>query len=317
MQAATPMCPDPEHAGSRIVRHGSYGPSGRQRYRCLPVAGRAHTFSEFVGFLDNHGTTAPVDGHLKSYRHRVSEIAEALVSIGRGASYRQAALRASAGTSANGQLVANWVRAFGPLVVAPATSLTWPVVLCVGAFSLRRGLPADRGRSTGAGLVVQLAVGTAYAGSPDRLWDARVAIRGGKGEWNTFFDRRGGAPKVLIVERGSDAAVAALRYWSDSPPILVESRPWLRGEVEGHGGPDAPIAGWPPGAADVDAFATAFGTYREALFRRLAPRLAHFSDRDQLDHLLALMRMDLNGDADVAVYANRIFTGTGDGFSVL
>lgn len=317
MHASLP-CPDADHAGSRVVRHGSCGPLGRQRYRCVPVDGRPHTFSVLAGFPEDHSGPPPADVHLRAYRHGPTEIADALVSIGRGASYRQAAIRASAGASANGQLVANWVRTFGPLVVAPATSLRWPPVLCVGAFSLRReatgrAVPAGvtSGGLSGDCLMVQLAIGLSPSGAPDQMCDARVAERGGKGEWSAFFERRGGRPHTLIVERGSDAAAGALRYWAADPPLLVEARRWPRPDVEGHGGPDpATGTGGPP---DVPAFTASFNECRQALFRRLAPRLSHFSDRGQLDQLLALMRMDLNGDADATTYASRILLAAAEG----
>src|SRR2546429_3770434 len=130
-------CPRPEHAGSRVIRHGRSEGLGRQRYRCVPVLGRPHTFSVFPGFVDDSPGAAPARMHLRYYRYRAVDIARALESLGRGATYRQAALRASAGRHVNGPLVAHWVRAVGGIVARPAAPRRWPPVLRVGAFPLR------------------------------------------------------------------------------------------------------------------------------------------------------------------------------------
>src|SRR2546430_9909535 len=127
-------CPRPEHAGSRVIRHGRSEGLGRQRYRCGPVLGRPPAFSVFPGFVDDSPGAAPARMHLRYYRYRAVDIARALESLGRGATYRQAALRASAGRHVNGQLVANWVRAFGGVVARPATPRRWPPGLRVGAL---------------------------------------------------------------------------------------------------------------------------------------------------------------------------------------
>ncbi|OLB77699.1 MAG: hypothetical protein AUI14_15340 [Actinobacteria bacterium 13_2_20CM_2_71_6] len=267
------MCPDPRHAGSHVVRHGSSRALGRQRYRCTPAGERAHTFSLLLEFVDD-AALLPTRMHLKSYRHSAVEIARALESIGRGATYRQAALQASVGRHDNGQLVANWVRDFGGIVAAPATPQSWPPVLGVGAFPLRPGTVGDAP-------VVQLAVGMTGAGAPTRLWAVRVAGHAGVHEWAAFYRRRAGAPTVLVV--GSEVAARAARHWTWETP-----------------------GGTATNAVDLEVLGRSLRAAREALFRRLAARQAHFSNRRQLDRLLDLMRLDLNGDADTAVYAGRI-----------
>ena len=41
-----PRCPDPAHAGGRVTLNGRYGAHHpRQRYRCYPPQGAAHTFT--------------------------------------------------------------------------------------------------------------------------------------------------------------------------------------------------------------------------------------------------------------------------------
>jgi hypothetical protein len=263
---------------------------------------------------------------LRSYRHDVAEIATALVSIGRGSSYRQAAIRAAAGSQLNGQLVANWVRAFGPVVSAPHEPLRWPSVLGVGAFTLRHG-PA------GGGLLIQMAVASAPAGRPHRLWDARLATRGRLGEWKSFFERGSGRPDVLVVERGTEAAAIALQVWAEDPPRLIESRRRIRLNLSAHSRPGTTEAIRTTGTTgmigaagangateathfadgDIDRLVTMFAERRDALIRRLGTRQAHFRSHAQLESLLRLMRIDVNGDADAVEYAECILAAAATG----
>ncbi len=71
MTAEKPACPNPAHAGSRVVRNGVYGSLGRQRCRCHPVADASHTFStapemRSLGLADDTERRS-----LRSYRHTV------------------------------------------------------------------------------------------------------------------------------------------------------------------------------------------------------------------------------------------------------
>jgi hypothetical protein len=282
MQAESWTCPRPEHAGSRIIRNGSYGPYGRQRFKCLPARGEPHTFSVLVAPADPDAAA-----RLKSFRHSVADIARALVSIGRGASYRQAALQVSRDPGSrgiNGQLVANWVTTFGPVVTD--ADRTWPEVISVGAFPLRRGARRDD-------LLVQLA----SAAMPAGVVHIQVSERDCVDAWQEFYGRLAGRPAAIIVEPSRPAASAALRRWPDQPPVLLPPRPRADDpDVVAHGGPDVNIA-----AANAQ-----FRRYRDILFRRLANRQSHFTKLDQLNHLAGLMRLDVNGTADQAVYVDRI-----------
>jgi hypothetical protein len=299
MSATQLACPDPEHTGSRVVRNGVYGPLGRQRYRCHPAGGVPHTFSAHPELAGDGVGDRTGPGRLRSYRHDVAEIAAALISIGRGSSYRQAAIRASAGAQINGQLVADWVRVFGPIVSAVDSPRRWPALLSVGSFTIRQ--ERDGGR-----LRLQMAVGSNAAGTPHRLWDARITRGGGHDEWKVFFGRRHGIPEVLVVERGSEEAAVALQTWARRPPVLVEARRRLRPDVEAHGRPDVSDGGLVLDDQDVEKLVREFAEHRGALVRRLAARQAHFRSHDQMDRLLDLIRIDLNGEADLGEYAERI-----------
>lgn len=277
-----PECPNGDHLGSRVVRNGTYAAGGRQRYRCHPANGDPpHTFSDFnPATLAGHSVVP--GAHLRRYRHSVAVIAKALVSIGRGASYRQAALNAGLSAGANGQLVADWVEMFAPVVAAPSTPRHWPPSLAAASLRFRHD-----------GRCVLITCGWPPASATAQPWELRSAPGESVRDWLELFAGLTGAPQQLMVRRGSPAAAAALRRWADDPPALVES-PRRAPDVVGHGGP-AELS------ASLDAC-------RMAVLRRLAARNAHFTDRRRLDLLLSLIRMDLNGEADVDEYALRILS---------
>ncbi len=143
---ARAVCPRPEHAGSRVRFDGKYGKPGhrRQLYRCVPADGDGpHRFTELLpreeAWHDACETCErPVHLHegphaARGYQFVARGIAEALVAVGVGASYRQAGLvarerarrlRADPETgeprmTRHGQLVADWVEVFAPVVFEP------------------------------------------------------------------------------------------------------------------------------------------------------------------------------------------------------
>jgi hypothetical protein len=136
--AATAACPKPEHAGSRVRFDGQYGAEGhrRQRYRCIPVNGdRPHRFIEPLPREESWSDACEscereVGFHegphaARHYQCVARGIAEALVMVGAGSTYRDAALvarerakRLRVGPdgeprfSRHGSLVIDWVEVF-------------------------------------------------------------------------------------------------------------------------------------------------------------------------------------------------------------
>jgi hypothetical protein len=109
---------------SRVQFYGRYGTPGRerQRFRCLPRDGAAHTFTEpLPRLVAGHGDCVEcersIDAHQgpqapRCYRFPAREIARTLVGLGQGQTYRQAAERArerlaGGGESRHGQLTAD------------------------------------------------------------------------------------------------------------------------------------------------------------------------------------------------------------------
>lgn len=102
---ARAACPRPEHAGSRVRFEGRYGPPGhrRQYYRCVPSNGdRPHRFTESLPREESWHDACEVcerDVGLhegphaaRKYQFVARGIAEALVMMGAGSTYRDAAL---------------------------------------------------------------------------------------------------------------------------------------------------------------------------------------------------------------------------------
>ena len=102
---ARATCPRPEHSGSRVRFDGHYGPEGhrRQRYRCTPTDGDArHCFTEPLPREESWHDACEhcereVDLHegphaARHYQFVARGIAEALVMVGAGSTYRDTAL---------------------------------------------------------------------------------------------------------------------------------------------------------------------------------------------------------------------------------
>jgi hypothetical protein len=232
------------------------------------------------------------------YRHTVEEIAAALLLIGKGATYRQAAISSSAGVSDNAQRVVNWVQRFAPVVTTPDAGRSWPVVAAVGSQALRQG---------NNDVVVQLAVSTAADQAVPYLWKCH-GDSGGGGAWRNFFSAHSGRPEVLIVQRGSKAAVAALQVWSDRPPLLMDSRHWHREQLVEHAQAHSLSDTSRRFIANGHVAGTVryLGEVRRMVWKNLSHRHAHFKDLGRLNLVLALMRTDINGEADLIAYTERI-----------
>jgi hypothetical protein len=149
---AVAVCPRPEHVGSRVRFDGHYGKPGhrRQLYRCVPANGDPpHRFTELLPREEAwhdacEACERPVRLHegphaARHYQFVARGIAE-VVAVGVGATHRQAALvererarrlRADPETgeprmTRHGQLVADWVEVFAPVVFEPHRPSAWP-----------------------------------------------------------------------------------------------------------------------------------------------------------------------------------------------
>jgi hypothetical protein len=222
-------CPRPEHVGSRVKLDGTYGRPGhrRQRYRCTPRAGKAHVFTELLpreeAWHDScehcerrverrEGPKAP-----RHYQFVARGIAEALHAVGAGSSYRRASWLArdrahrfrfdvetgEVRESDHGQLVADWVELFAPVVFDPHRPCAWPAEgsLLLDHLPFRvRALDAA-GKRIPAGLVafdVFCAVG--YVAGKPRLWRAEAFPTAHPANWSAFLASLPGEPKRIVCD---------------------------------------------------------------------------------------------------------------------
>ena len=144
------VCPR-AHQDVRIVRDGIQRAGGRskQRWRCTGSDGSFHRFlgvvsrtratSETSTECENHiaaheGPAAPSE-----FEYLIREVAAALVEVGRGMTYSEAAqrvrMRANIGKTngwkavASGKTVAEWMADFVPIVGARYRPKEWPPVI--------------------------------------------------------------------------------------------------------------------------------------------------------------------------------------------
>lgn len=236
-------CPNPEHAGSRIKLGGSYGKPGhrRQRFKCSPRGGgRPHVFTELLPREESwhdacehcerrvdrrEGPKAP-----RHYQFVARGIAEALHAAGAGASYMRASrvardrarrFRFDAETgelreSAHGQLVADWVELFAPVVFAPHRPRAWPVegslLLDHLPFRIRAldrsGKPIPGGR---VAFDVFCAVG--YRAGTPRLWRAEAFSTAHPANWSAFLGSLPGEPRRIVCDAHTGMLQAIGERW--------------------------------------------------------------------------------------------------------
>lgn len=241
------VCPRPEHAGSRVRFDGHYGAPGhrRQLYRCVPVNGDGpHRFTEVLpreeawhdaceacerGVQSHEGPHAA-----RRYRFVARGIAEALVAVGAGASYRQAALvsrerarrlPADAQTgelrmTRHGQLVGDWVEVFAPVVFEPHRPVCWPqtgsLLLDDLPFSVRD--PAT-GRFR---IAFRVFCATGFEGGRPKLWRLEAFTTKSQADWERFLSGLGGAPGRVVCDNDEGLTSAVRACFPDAELYLCE-----------------------------------------------------------------------------------------------
>jgi Transposase, Mutator family len=249
---AKAVCPRVEHAGSRVRFDGTYGTAGhrRQRYKCVPANGdRPHVFTELLpreeswrhscDACERHvprheGPQAP-----RKYQFVARGIAAALVAVGAGQSYMRAAhvarLRArrqrtdatngSPRASAHGQLVADWVEVFAPVVFVPHRPSAWQeqgtVVLDHMPFRVRafgpNGRPIPGGR---VAFDVFCAMG--YEEGKPKLWKLEAFTDALAPTWERFLGSLPGQPQRVVCDAHYGLLGAIEKLWPQTDLYLCE-----------------------------------------------------------------------------------------------
>lgn len=218
---------------------GRYGVPGRerQRFRCFPVDGsRPHTFTEpLPRLIAAHGDCVECERSVaahegpqapRGYWFPAREIARTLVGLGQGQTYRQAAERArgrlARGTSSrHGQLAADWVEVFAPVIFAPHAPQGWPgggtLVLDHFYFRLRRGDEAAR-HYFGWHILSALA----YRGERRELVRLEAFTNATPASWRAFLGALPGTPRRIVCDAHSGMLKVIEERWPQTDVYLSE-----------------------------------------------------------------------------------------------
>jgi hypothetical protein len=245
VSAAGVRCPNADHAGSRIKLDGTYGKRGhrRQRYKCSPKDDKPHVFTELLPREEAwHGACEHCEREVarregpkapRHYQFVARGIAEALHAVGAGDTYMQASrvardracrFRYDAETgevreSAHGQLVADWVELFAPVVFAPHRPSSWPAhgSLLLDHIPFRIRAEDASGRGIPGGTVafdVFCAVG--YRSGRPRLWRAEAFSTAHPANWSVFLAGLEGEPPRVVCDAHQAMIGAVSERWPDA-----------------------------------------------------------------------------------------------------
>lgn len=238
----TIRCPRPSHAGSHVVRAGRYATADhrRQLFLCRPRSGTAHRFAgPLAREVLKHGTTCvecltELDIHEgppypRRYQFPARQIAEALVEVGRGTSYRAAAeiSRIKAGRQrrnalapvygANGQVVGDWAEAFAPVIWERVGPSEWPAVIAVDE------LPVNGSRKLGNRLYSILGAQGYPSRDVSRPWLFDAVPNATIPAMAAFLRSLDGAPEVVVCDQSQTWIQAIRRAWPTNTPEIVLS----------------------------------------------------------------------------------------------
>ncbi len=238
-------CRIPEHAGARIKLDGTYGQPGhrRQRYKCSPSKGKPHVFTELLPREEAwHGDCEECERQLqrregpkapRHYQFVARGIAEALAAVGAGDTYMGASRVArdrahrfrfdretgELRESTHGQLVADWVELFAPVVTAPHRPTAWPAEgsLLLDHIPFRIRAEDTGGRGIPGGTVafdVFCAVG--YRAGKPRLWHAEAFSSAHPANRSSFLGSLEGEPKRVVCDAHGGMLRAIGESWPDA-----------------------------------------------------------------------------------------------------
>ena len=244
---AKAVCPRPEHAGSRVRFDGRYGAPEhrRQRYRCIPVGeDRPHRFTEPLPREEAWSDACEacereVGLHegphaARSYQFVARGIAEALVMVGAGSTYREAALvtrerakrlRANPNTgemrfTRHGSLVMDWVEVFAPVVFEAYRPRAWPA----SGSLLLDDLPFRvRDPRTGRHRIAfRVFAAMGYEAGRAKLWRLQAYTSKSQADWEAFLGGLDGAPSRVVCDNDSGLTNAVCARFPDAELYVCE-----------------------------------------------------------------------------------------------
>ena len=244
--SAKAACPRPEHAGSRVRFDGQYGPEGhhRQRYRCIPANGDpAHRFIDPLPREESWSDACEscereVGFHegphaARHYQFVARGIAEALVMVGAGSTYREAALvsrerakRLRTGAngeprfSRHGSMVMDWVEVFAPVAFEPYRPNAWPDA---GSLLLDDLPFRVRDPQTGRTRVAfRIFAAMGYERGRPKLWRLEAFTTKSQRDWQEFLGALPGAPPRIVCDNDSGLTNAVRARFADAELYLCE-----------------------------------------------------------------------------------------------
>lgn len=246
-----PLCPEPTHAGGRVVRAGWAGrpPHRRQRWWCHPppkVKAESHRFTELLPRREAEDDACatcstelePWEGQNgpRDYWFAAREIAHCLFLIAQGSSYRDAGYearrlgqrlsytrgpkymgRSRRKPDRDGQMAANWVDVFTEVVSDGLLPLSWPERLAVDSTGFASGrLAANR-----AGMRFNLLVCVGYEGASEagQVWRIMASPTKTNWAWRRCFSSLTGTPASIVSDQDKSITGAVRALWSgpDAP----------------------------------------------------------------------------------------------------
>jgi len=166
----------------------------------------------------------------RHYQFVARGIAEALGAVGAGATYMQASrvardrarrFRCDAGTgelreSAHGQLVADWVELFAPVVFEPHRPSAWPAAgsLLFDHPPFRvRALDEDGRRIPGGRVAFDVFCAVGYCAGRPRLWRAEAFSSARPANWRVFLASLPGEPQRIVCDAHGGMLQAITARW--------------------------------------------------------------------------------------------------------
>jgi hypothetical protein len=211
---------------------------------CVPAnADRAHRFTEVLPREESwhdacEARERDVGLHegphaARNYQFVARGIAEALVAVGAGSSYRDAALvarerakrlRVGPGGeprfSRHGSLVMDWVEVFAPVVFEPYRPRVWPArgSLLLDDLPFRVRDP-DTGRHR---IAFRIFSAMGYERGRPRLWRLEAFTSKSQADWETFLGALDGAPPRVVCDNDSGLTNAVRARFPQAELYLCE-----------------------------------------------------------------------------------------------
>lgn len=202
-------------------------------HRFTPPLPRERTVDGVCEVCDStvHAHAGPVVS--RNYRHRLHLVAEALVAVGRGVSYTRAAQRARVAGGRDplahdsaGQMVAEWVDAWAPVILNAHAETAWPETLVLDSTDF--WWTNARTRTRRREFAILVAYG--YTGTTGRIWGIHATPTARTDDWVRFLRSLNlpGPPPSVVADDDLAIAAAVPRVWAPTPgPSLPQ--PFLFG----------------------------------------------------------------------------------------